>query len=72
MSYKYSNKKIHVTILNWILLVLLSILITVIPILLIIFICSVYAYIAMYMQKGILKEIEEKFSNNKEDTNSDI
>lgn len=67
LAFIYSIKKIHLTILNWILLVLISMLITIIPIALIIFICSIYAYIVMYMQKGILKEIEEKFSNNKEE-----
>ncbi|MFL0266730.1 YesL family protein [Candidatus Clostridium radicumherbarum] len=72
LAFIYSIKKIHVTILNWILLVLIAILVTIIPIILILFICSIYAYLAMYMQKGILKEIEEKFSNNKENTNNDM
>jgi uncharacterized membrane protein YesL len=60
LAFIYSIKKIHITILNWLLLFVVYLLLSKIPTIMFLFLWSIFGYFVMLMQKGILKEIEEK------------
>jgi uncharacterized membrane protein YesL len=63
LAFIYSIKKFHITILNWVLLVVLYMLLSKIQIIMVLFMWSIFGYMVMLMQKGILKEVEEKIKS---------
>jgi uncharacterized membrane protein YesL len=66
LAFIYSIKKIHLTILNWVLLIGLFMLLGKVSTLMFLFMWSIFGYMVMFFQRGILKELEEKIANQKQ------
>jgi uncharacterized membrane protein YesL len=63
LSFLYCIKKIHITIFNWICLIVLLILVLKVSAFFLLFIWSILGYAIMLNERNMLKEIEDKFTN---------
>lgn len=66
LAFAYSIRKFHITISNWAIFIGIFMALSKIPLIMLLFMWSIYGYLTMLLQSGIIKELEGKITNQNE------